>query len=87
MNTDNRPELSWDLLAQLEPRLADLLERVQKQKPKTAERAARYFYKDLKPTIRGLVGWYRPFGPPILQSSRAYRLAHDTIEIACFDGV
>jgi hypothetical protein len=68
-------ELTWETLARLEPRLADLLEQVQNTELEEGERAHDFFYDMVKPRIERLVGWDRKSGPAILQTEDAYSVA------------
>lgn len=68
-------DLTWETLARLEPKLADLLERVTNTELEPGESASRFFYDWVKPSIVSLVGWFRKRGPAILQTSDAYSVA------------
>jgi hypothetical protein len=90
------PHLSWEMLAGLEPRLADLLQYAQgSDTPAEEEGFCResIWYEEIKPQLVEVVGYGRSDFHPILMTSAAYELAYHTIlralpdcrNCSCFD--
>lgn len=75
------PRLSWEMLANLEFELAELLHDARCADSYDAKRFCRetLWYSEVKPILVRIVGHERPDYHPILGTSAAYEIAYDTI--------
>lgn len=73
--------VTWEQLAELEPRLRSLQERARQVRDPGGPSfcANRVWFNEFKPELLYLVGWMREKGPAVLQTSRAYDVAYRTI--------
>lgn len=75
------PKLSWEMLAGLEPKLANLLHDARNAESYASNCFCRetVWYAELKPMLVEIVGHGRSDYHPILGTCAAYELAYDTI--------
>ena len=73
--------VTWEELVELEPRLGDLLHRVESARP--TEGATEFDYErswmHFKEPIADLVGWHRKSGDEKLRTCYAYEIAYYTL--------
>ena len=71
--------LTWNDLAEREPRLVVLLmeiKHVKDDKTKRSFCANRVWYRDFKPRVIKLVGWYAELDDPMLRTVEAYDIGY-----------
>ncbi len=76
------PQLTWDMLAGLEPLLGRMLHNARNADGyRSGEQFCResVWYRELKPQLVRIVGHCRPDYHPILATSSAYELAYHTL--------
>ena len=79
--------LTWDEMVEIEPRLDDLLERVECSRP--SEDRSNFNYEicwgRFKEPLAELVGWHRRRGDERLRTTQAYDTAYRTLWKALHD--
>lgn len=74
--------LTFDDLVKLEPGLGQLFKKAKSYKPVLGKCCINDWYRDFKPRLVQLVGWFGKKDNSILRSKEAYDLSYKTIHAA-----